>query len=95
LVEKRKPVTLLLRGWIITIVLTVIGEEVNLASSLEAMNKAYQTQIILSERTVRLLKEGDLPAGWDLKFIEAAAVRGMAEPVNIYTLGREEMSESA
>ena len=69
---------------------TVIGEEVNLASRLEGMNKEYKTQIILSERTARLLREGDLPPGWVLKSLGEAKVRGMAEPVQIYTLVRGE-----
>lgn len=65
---------------------TVIGEEVNLASRLEGMNKEYKTQIIISERTVRYLQENDLPAPWVLKELGEARVRGMVKPVKVYTL---------
>lgn len=68
---------------------TVIGEAVNLAARLEAMNKEYGTRIILSEYTVRLLQEGDLPPGWALEELGPAQVRGLAEPVRILTLKRK------
>jgi adenylate cyclase len=65
---------------------TVIGEEVNLASRLEGMNKKYNTRIIISERTARLLQESDLPEPWSLVELGEAKVRGLTEPVKIYTL---------
>lgn len=61
---------------------TVIGEEVNLASRLESMNKEYGTRLILSERTLACLnqdREGIVELG-------AVQVRGMVQPVKIYTL---------
>lgn len=65
---------------------TVIGEAVNLAARLEALNKDYGTQVILSEHTFRLLAPGDVPAGWELRELGGAEVRGLAEPVRVYDL---------
>jgi adenylate cyclase len=65
---------------------TVIGEEVNLASRLEAMSKEYKTQIIISERTIRYLDRNELPDGWELKNLGEVNVYGMQALVKIYTL---------
>ncbi|WP_170270131.1 CHASE2 domain-containing protein [Heliorestis acidaminivorans] len=64
---------------------TVIGEDVNLSARLESMNKEKGTQIIFSERTLRYMQ---LPALEDLKIVELGdvAVRGMVQPVKIYTV---------
>lgn len=43
---------------------TIIGEDVNLASRLESMNKEYKTRIILSDRTVSYLKDDGSRKGW-------------------------------
>jgi adenylate cyclase len=58
---------------------TVIGDRVNLAPRLEAANKYYGTQILLSEFTVAALKR---PTG--LRRIDSLRVRGRQEPVVIY-----------
>ncbi|BAF60793.1 hypothetical protein PTH_2612 [Pelotomaculum thermopropionicum SI] len=73
---------------------TIIGEDVNLASRLESMNKEYGTRIILSDRSVNCLKHKERMAG-RLKFLGSAAVRGMAVPVGTYTVetGGEESSK--
>jgi len=65
---------------------TVIGEEVNLASRLEALNKEYKTQVIISERTLRYLNQNGLPPGWEWQDIGETKVRVLLEPVKIYTL---------
>jgi adenylate cyclase len=69
---------------------TVIGEEVNLASRLEALNKEYKTQVIISERTFRYLNQNGLPPGWEWQDIGETKVRGLLEPVKIYTLASSE-----
>lgn len=63
---------------------TIIGEDVNLASRLEGMNKEYKTRIILSDRTAGYLISQELKDR--LHYLGSAAVRGMAAPVGIYTV---------
>ena len=60
---------------------TAIGDNVNLASRLEGLNKLYGTHIIVSESTKLL-------AGSDLTFreIDLVAVKGKQQPVPIYEL---------
>jgi len=60
---------------------TAIGDNVNLASRLEGLNKMYGTHIIVSESTKLL-------AGSDLHFreIDLVAVKGKLLPVTIYEL---------
>lgn len=60
---------------------TAIGDNVNLASRLEGLNKMYGTHIIVSESTRRL-------AGSDLLFreIDLVAVKGKLQPIPIYEL---------
>jgi class 3 adenylate cyclase len=60
---------------------TVIGDEVNLASRLEGANKIYGTQILISDETYALSKEGII--GRELDIIR---VVGKTEPVRIYEL---------
>lgn len=60
---------------------TAMGDTVNAASRLESSNKQYETQILISQSTVDLLK-GQYP----LKFVDSATVKGRAEPIKIYTL---------
>ena len=60
---------------------TAIGDNVNLASRLEGLNKLYGTHIIVSEST-------KLQAGSDLPFreIDFVAVKGKQVPIPIYEL---------
>ncbi len=58
---------------------TVIGDTVNLASRLEALNKNYGAPIIISEFTYRKL-EGKVLC----RILDRVKVRGKAEPVLIY-----------
>lgn len=60
---------------------TAIGDTVNVASRLEALNKETGTAILLSAATAKKL-DGALP----LKTIGKRAVRGRAEPIEIYTI---------
>lgn len=63
---------------------TAIGEEVNLASRLEGLNKEYNTSVIISERTLVYLEQGDFDAAV-LEELGTAAVRGMEQPVRVFT----------
>lgn len=60
---------------------TAIGDNVNLASRLEGLNKMYGTHIIVSEST-KLLAGIDLP----FREIDLVAVKGKQHPVPIYEL---------
>jgi adenylate cyclase len=60
---------------------TVIGDTVNLASRLEGVNKAYGTQIIISEETRRLAADAI-----EVRAIGGIRVMGKSEHVQIYEL---------
>jgi adenylate cyclase len=65
---------------------TVIGEDVNLAARLESMTKEYSTQLILSARTLRSLKESRVEVSWQFEELGKVPVRGFTEPIAIYTI---------
>jgi adenylate cyclase len=58
---------------------TLIGDEVNVASRLEGLNKQYGSSIIISESTKRSLT---IPVA--LESLGKAEIRGREEPVKIY-----------
>ncbi len=60
-----------------------IGDHVNLASRLEALNKDYNTLTLITEQTYRYV-EHLIEARW----VDKVAVRGRTEPVNIYEVIR-------
>ena len=60
---------------------TVLGDTVNLASRLESLNKERHTRLLMSEATRSLLG-----GAFETLFLGAAAVRGKAAPINLYTL---------
>jgi len=61
---------------------TVIGDAVNLASRIEALNKTYGTHILVSEFTYEQVRD-EFPRSRE---VDVAAVRGRAEPVRLYEL---------
>jgi adenylate cyclase len=58
---------------------TVHGDAVNLAARLEALCKEYGTSLLLSATTAKALPDAKLTAVGDI------AVRGLAEPVTVFT----------
>ncbi len=66
---------------------TAIGDNVNLASRLEGLNKMYGTHIIVSESTKMLAGEG-----FYFREIDLVAVKGKLQPVPIYELMVDDVS---
>jgi adenylate cyclase len=60
---------------------TVMGDEVNLASRLEGLNKEYHAQIIVSEHTQR-----EVSAEFVWRELDQIRVKGKLQPVGIYEL---------
>ncbi|HHK73768.1 MAG TPA: adenylate/guanylate cyclase domain-containing protein, partial [Rhizobiales bacterium] len=63
------------------LVFTVLGDEVNVASRLEALNKQYDTYILVGSNTVELCREE-----YDFAKIGAIQVRGRKSKTTVYTL---------
>src|SRR3990167_5685766 len=60
---------------------TVLGDTVNVASRLEAMNKEFGTRIILSEST-----EAALGPGVETRLLAEVAIRGREQKMKVYEL---------
>lgn len=60
---------------------TVIGDAVNTASHLEALNKAYHTDIIVSQSTLNLVAEAA-----QVRSLGIVTIKGRMEPVAIFAL---------
>ncbi|MGA8223161.1 MAG: adenylate/guanylate cyclase domain-containing protein [Candidatus Acidiferrales bacterium] len=60
---------------------TVMGDNVNLASRLEGINKEYHTQIVISEATYR-----EVADKFVCRELDKIRVKGKNQPVNIYEL---------
>ncbi len=67
---------------------TVIGDSVNLASRLEGANKAYGTQIMISEFTKELL-DGE----WILRELDLLRVKGKTKGVRVFEIVAEGKSK--
>ncbi len=63
------------------LLVTVHGDEVNVAARLEALNKQYGTRILASEPTIRAAADG-----FAVRPIGSVAVRGRNTPVTIYAV---------
>jgi adenylate cyclase len=58
---------------------TVIGDNVNLGSRLESLNKNYSSRIIISEATRARLKRA-----YDIRPLGDVVVKGKTRPVEIF-----------
>ena len=60
---------------------TVLGNEVNLASRLEGVNKVYRSVVVIGENTAKLVKDA-----FELREIDLIRVKGKMQPVRIFEL---------
>ena len=60
---------------------TVIGDSINIAARLEALNKVYRTSIIISEDTKVLLK-----GKYSMRELDSVTLRGRHNKTRIYEL---------
>ena len=69
---------------------TAIGDNVNLASRMEGLNKVYGTNIIITEKTYEFVKDK-----FETRKLDAVKVKGKNEPILIYELvsRKNELSE--
>lgn len=67
---------------------TVIGDAVNLASRIEALNKPFGTDILISENTYELVKDAIVAEA-----MPSITVKGKAKPLTIYAVIKLKESE--
>src|ERR1019366_22336 len=60
---------------------TVMGDNVNLGSRLEGANKAYGSEIMISEFTYEVVQ-----TKFDVRYLDRIRVPGKAKPVRVYEL---------
>jgi adenylate cyclase len=59
----------------------VLGDQVNLASRLEGLNRAYETEILIGENTAQLVEGAFL-----LRELDMVRVKGRTQAVRVYEL---------
>ena len=62
---------------------TLIGEDANLASRVEALTKLFETLVLVSERSYDLLPEGETKAS--LHYVGEELVKGFTHPIKVYS----------
>ena len=66
---------------------TVMGDNVNLASRIEGLNKAYGTHILISEQTLVAARKGlKDESAYCVRELDFVAVKGKQEPVRLFEL---------
>ncbi len=74
---------------------TVMGDNVNLASRLEGLNKEYGTHILVSEQTLSAARKGLKDrAAYGVRELDAVRVQGKKDPVRLFELRRRGMPET-
>jgi len=68
---------------------TVMGDNVNLASRIESLNKEYGTRILVSEQTLATARKGlKDEAAYTVRELDSVRVKGKKEPVRLFELRR-------
>ncbi|MCL2832962.1 MAG: adenylate/guanylate cyclase domain-containing protein [Treponema sp.] len=67
---------------------TVIGDEVNLASRMEGLNKMYHTELLVTESVYSRISSGNNISKIYCRLLDIVAVKGKSEGVKIYTVKR-------
>lgn len=62
---------------------TLIGEDANLASRVEALTKLFETLVLVSERSYDILPEG--PTKDSLHYVGEELVKGFTKPIKVYS----------
>jgi len=62
---------------------TLIGEDANLASRVEALTKLFETLVLVSERSYNLLPEGEVKNS--LSYVGEELVKGFTNPIKVYS----------
>lgn len=66
---------------------TVMGDNVNLASRLEGLNKVYGTHVLVSEQTLASARKGlGDERAYTVRELDAVRVKGKKEPVRVFEL---------
>jgi hypothetical protein len=66
-----------------------MGDNVNLASRLEGLNKEYGTHILVSEATLHEARKGlKDPQAYAVRELDSVRVKGKKEPVRLFELRR-------
>lgn len=60
---------------------TILGDGVNTTSRLEALNKVYKTEILVSEFTYEVVKEK-----FNFRFLDSVVVKGKSNSIKVYEL---------
>lgn len=69
---------------------TVISDTVNLASRLEGLTKLYKTHLLISENTLRSLKD---PTQYSIRFLDRVKVKGKTEAISVYEVYDTDLPE--
>jgi len=62
---------------------TLIGEDANLASRVEALTKLFETLVLVSQRSYDLLPEGEIKNS--LNYVGEELVKGFTNPIKVYS----------
>lgn len=69
---------------------SAVGREVNIASRLEALNKNYNTEIIIGENTVSMVDSQKLSARWEFYELSEEQLPGFSGKIKIYSIRQTE-----
>ncbi len=68
---------------------TVMGDNVNLASRLEGLNREYGTHVLITEQTLNAARKGlNDASAYTARELDSVRVKGRLEPVRIFELRR-------